>query len=103
MKMQESFIIFLGLIHFLYPQSTSSIGGQCCQRKIVSSPLQYEGTYDLIRENGQKEGDCADTCIYSKQESPGEEYCFKSVSSGAASIEEHCGALETGLETGIKT
>ena len=102
MKMQGALLVSLGLIHSLSSQATTPSGGQCCQRKIVSSPSQYEGTYDFVRVfDGQKDENCFDACIYSKAGAPGEEYCFKAVSSGAASIQEQCDAsVSQGLSTG---
>ena len=89
MKMQGALLVSLGLIHSLYSQTTAP---PCCARKVVSAPSEYAGTYDFIREAGTKDDQCFDACVYSKQGASGEEYCFKSVNSGAATIEDQCDA-----------
>ena len=61
---------------------------ECCQKKVVSAPLEYAGTYTFVRqfEFGEaKYEECIDTCIYSKG---GEEYCFVAVDTGAAIFKE---------------
>ena len=71
----------------------------CCQKKVVSDPTEYAGTYSLIRKfDGDKDDNCADACIYSKEgdESVGSEYCFKAVIIGAATISDQCGASSAG-------
>ena len=51
------------------------------------------GTYNFIRTfDGEKDVNCYDGCIYSKEGSPNEEYCFKAVTSDGATINDECDA-----------
>ena len=73
----------------------------CCQRKVISAPSEYEGTYIFSRKfDGEKDSNCADACIYSKEGSPGEEFCFKAVSSGEATIDDQCDATHGSSSSG---
>ena len=55
MKMQGSVLVSLSFLCSLNSQTTE-IGGQCCQRRVVSTPPEYQGTYDFIRVfDGEKE------------------------------------------------
>ena len=64
----------------------------CCQKKIVSGPAEYVGSYTFVKKFvGAKDDNCADSCIYRKDTGPAEDqYCFKAVNTGAATIDDHC-------------
>ena len=53
----------------------------CCQKKIVSEPAEYVGSYTFGKKfDGAKDDNCADSCIYRKDTGPPEDqYCFKEV------------------------
>ena len=65
---------------------------QCCQKKIISSPVQYAGTYSLLREVTEEIDDnCIDGCIYFKEGEPNVEYCFQDVpAEDGASVSDQC-------------
>ena len=64
----------------------------CCYKKVITAPNQYVGTYTLSKDvGGPPDPNCFDGCIYSKEGSPSEEYCF-SVSVPGADIEDQCDA-----------
>ena len=92
MKLKGVIIYFVGLFQSFSSQAQSD--SQCCQRKIISSPPEYQGTYNFKRVfDGEKVENCVDDCIYSKQGHPGKEYCFKTVTNGAVTIEDQCDAV----------
>merc|ERR1719507_79783 len=86
--------IFLFLIPGLLTQSTTPSGG-CCQRKTVSnSDSDLNGVYTWKRNGAEVEdAACFDGCVYTKEDAPeSNEYCFKAVTSGAATIADECDA-----------
>merc|ERR1712137_527168 len=57
----------------------------CCQKKVVTAPADHAGTYTFLRKfDGDKDSNCFDSCIYSKEGEAGEEYCFKAVDTNPA-------------------
>jgi len=86
------------------PSTPSPPELSCCQRKVITAPSEYEGTYIFRRKfDGEKDSNCADACIYSKEGSPGEEFCFKAVSSGEATIDDQCDATPGSSSTSGST
>ena len=89
------FFSILMLIPATFGQSTSSSPGSCCLQKTVSNlNPDLNGVYMFKREGeGSLVEDCFDGCIYSK-EGPNieNEYCFRAVTTGAATIEDQCSA-----------
>ena len=69
---------------------------ECCKKKVVSgSDNGMDGTYLYKRSLDEKEAntdDCHDDCIYTREDMTDNEYCFKSVSSGAPNINYECEA-----------
>merc|ERR1711971_925792 len=52
----------------------------CCQKKVVTAPAEHAGTFTFVRKfDGEKDSNCADACIYSKDGADGDEFCFKAV------------------------
>merc|ERR1712183_1080259 len=77
------------------PGAGSSTGGAeaCCLKKVVSGTGNMDGTYNYKKTfDGEKDVNCHDGCIYTREGREGEEYCFKWVDSGAANINDECGA-----------
>merc|ERR1712226_247561 len=66
----------------------------CCLKKVVSGTSNdMDGTYNYKKNfDGEKDENCFDGCIYTREGREGEEYCFKFVNSGAANINDECGA-----------
>merc|ERR1719400_2894973 len=66
----------------------------CCLKKVVSGTSNdMDGTYNYKKTfDGTKDENCFDGCIYTREGREGEEYCFKFVTSGAANINDECGA-----------
>merc|ERR1712222_45199 len=65
----------------------------CCQKKVVTAPSEHAGTFTFARKfDGEKDSNCFDACIYSKDGADGEEFCFKAVDKDAATINEECDA-----------
>ena len=66
----------------------------CCQRKVVSEPNEFAGVYFFLKKfDGPKNENCADACIYTKDGGDGDQFCFKAVDSGAATIEDQCDTI----------
>ena len=85
--------LLFNLITCLQTQSTPDSNQTCCLKKVITAPAQYLGTYNFIRTfDGEKDENCYDGCIYSKEGSPNEEYCFKAVTSDGATINDQCEA-----------
>merc|ERR1719360_285406 len=87
----------MGLKGFLLVGSFLFLGltnaQDCCQKKVVTAPPEYAGTFTLVRKfDGTPDSNCADACIYSKDGAAGEEYCFKAVDKDAATIDDQCDA-----------
>ena len=82
-------LLFSGLILLFirtsYPQD-------CCLKKVIRDPPEYVGTYTFIKKfAGDKDDNCADSCIYRKDTGSAEDqYCFKAVNTGAATIDDQC-------------
>ena len=76
------------------PTGGSSPSGEgCCLRKVVSGTGNMDGTYNYVKTfDGEKNENCYDGCIYTREGRAGEEYCFKWVDSGAANINDECEA-----------
>merc|ERR1711874_6028 len=73
----------------------STTGGEiCCLKKVVSGTVNnMDGTYLYKKTfDGEKDENCYDGCIYTREGRPEEEYCFKFVTSGAANINDECEA-----------
>merc|ERR1712223_127584 len=65
----------------------------CCQKKVVTAPSEHAGTFTFVRKfDGEKDSNCADACIYSKDGADGDEFCFKAVDTDAATIDDQCDA-----------
>merc|ERR1711934_1026035 len=65
----------------------------CCQKKVVTAPSEHAGTFTFVRKfDGEKDSNCFDACIYSKDGADGEEFCFKAVDKDAATIDDQCDA-----------
>merc|ERR1712066_70577 len=65
----------------------------CCQKKVVTAPAEHAGTFTFVRKfDGEKDSNCADACIYSKDGADGDEFCFKAVDTDAATIDDQCDA-----------
>merc|ERR1712223_610348 len=65
----------------------------CCQKKVVTAPSEHAGTFTFVRKfDGEKDSNCADACIYSKDGADGDEFCFKAVDTDPATIDEQCDA-----------
>ena len=84
----------------------------CCQKKVVKEPSEYAGNYTFVKKfDGPKDDNCADSCIYRKDTGPTEDqYCFKAVNTGAATIEDECEVTNgpttsptTGISSGTTT
>merc|ERR1712232_199051 len=73
---------------------TSPGAEECCLKKVVSGTSNdMDGTYNYKKTfDGTKDENCFDGCIYTREGREGEEYCFKFVTSGAANINDECGA-----------
>ena len=87
----------MGLKGFLLVNSFLLLGltsaQECCQKKVVTEPAEHAGTFTFVRKfNGDKDSNCADACIYSKDGADGEEYCFKAVDEDPATIDDQCDA-----------
>ena len=87
----------MGLKGFLLVNSFLLLGltsaQECCQKKVVTEPTEHAGTFTFVRKfNGDKDSNCADACIYSKDGADGEEYCFKAVDEDPATINDQCDA-----------
>ena len=76
------------------PAGSSPGGGEaCCLKKVVSGTGTMDGTYNYKKTfDGEKDVNCYDGCIYTREGREGEEYCFKWVDSGAANINDECEA-----------
>ena len=97
-----SLLVWCCFFSLVYTDTTPEVS--CCQRKVITAPSEYEGTYIFSRKfDGKKDSNCADACIYSKEGSPGEEFCFKAVSSGEATIDDQCDATPGPSSTGGST
>ena len=71
----------------------------CCQRKVVTAPTEHAGTYFYVKKfDEEKDPNCADSCIYTKYGSAGEEYCFKAEDKEPAIINEQCEDPMTALK-----
>merc|ERR1712226_1151008 len=80
---------------------TTSGGEVCCSRKVVSGAGTMDGTYNYVKTfDGEKNENCYDGCIYTREGRTGEEYCFKWVDSGAANINDECEAPTGSSEPG---
>merc|ERR1712130_972126 len=90
MKVQGLLLVAFILIPAFESQTTP---GPCCQKKTVTSS-DGQGVYTFIRavDSSEQNSNCVDGCIYAKEGSPSDEYCFKQVDSGAAAIEDECDA-----------
>ena len=90
MKVQGLLLVAFILIPAIESQTTP---GPCCQKKTVTSS-DGQGVYTFIRavDSSEQNSNCVDGCIYAKEGSPSDEYCFKQVDSGAAAIEDECDA-----------
>merc|ERR1712227_718609 len=88
MKVQGLLLVAFILIPAFESQTTP---GPCCQKKTVTSS-DGQGVYTFIRvvDSSEQNSNCVDGCIYAKEGSPSDEYCFKQVDSGAAAIEDEC-------------
>merc|ERR1719400_1592546 len=66
----------------------------CCLKKVgCGTSNDMDGTYNYKKTfDGTKDENCFDGCIYTREGREGEEYCFKFVTSGAANINDECGA-----------
>ena len=97
MRVKSSLLVwYFYFIPLALTSSSSTPDISCCLRKVISAPAQYEGTYTFKRKfDGAKNSECADACIYSKDGST-EEFCFKAVNSGAATIDDQCDASSPG-------
>merc|ERR1712110_612822 len=87
----------MGLKGFLLVGSFLLLGltnaQDCCQKKVVTAPADHAGTYTFLRKfDGDKDSNCFDSCIYSKEGEAGEEYCFKAVDTNPATIDDQCDA-----------
>merc|ERR1719333_562630 len=74
---------------------TSPAGGGCCQKKTVSGVADdLNGVYIFSRTGGDSQDqDCFEGCVYKKEGAPEtNEYCFKAVTEGAATIDDECEA-----------
>merc|ERR1711862_582514 len=72
----------------------------CCQKKVVTAPAEHAGTFTFVRKfDGEKDSNCADACIYSKDGADGDEFCFKAVDTDPATIDEQCDATSTAGQT----
>jgi len=94
--MAKSTHLLVGLVIFAFLPSLKA--QSCCQKRIVSGPVAVDagldGTYTLIKDvKGDKDVNCADGCIYSREGKTGEEYCFKAVENGADVKDEECAAV----------
>ena len=77
----------LFIVNFLLLISLSN-SDDCCHRKVVTKPDKFAGIYNFVKKfDGPKDDNCADSCIYSKD---GDQFCFKAVVSGAATIQDQC-------------
>merc|ERR1711981_591634 len=87
------------LIPAIFAQSSTPGAGICCQKKTVSDIANdLNGVYTFKRGGGDSEDqDCYNGCVYKKQGAPdSNEYCFKSVTQGAATIaDEECEAVSS--------
>merc|ERR1712223_1355926 len=91
MRMRGALLVSLGLAHVLNAQTTGA-GAACCQKKVVTEPAEFAGEYNFKQDVGDsKDSNCFDGCIYTK-DGGSDEYCFKQVSSGAATIDDQCDA-----------
>ena len=76
---------------------------ECCHKKVVTAPAEHAGTFTFVRKfDGEKDSNCADSCIYHKDGVAGKEYCFKAVDKDAATINGQCDATPeaTSVPTG---
>merc|ERR1711981_194035 len=87
------------LIPAIFAQSSTPGAGICCQKKTVSDIANdLNGVYTFKRGGGDSEDqDCYNGCVYKKEGAPdSNEYCFKSVTQGAATIaDEECEAVSS--------
>merc|ERR1719234_80001 len=69
----------------------------CCQKKTVTGTPDLDGVYTFKKEfeAGQKDENCEDGCIYTRDGRAEEEYCFKATQQGA-NIDEECEAVTDG-------
>merc|ERR1712227_741863 len=71
----------------------------CCQKKVVTAPSEHAGTFTFVRKfDGEKDSNCADACIYSKDGADGDEFCFKAVDTDAATTVDHAGDIKKANE-----
>jgi len=76
-----------------FPQQQRS---KCCLKRVITEPLEVAGTYNFKKDvNMEKDSNCVDGCYYSKENEPGNEYCFKAVFSDAATFNDECDVLPT--------
>ena len=63
----------------------------CCGIKVVTGMGPLDDTYTLAKTAPEKPEDvCTDGCIYIRESSPGDEYCFKyKESSGSVNCQVH--------------
>merc|ERR1711862_537058 len=72
----------------------------CCQKKVVTAPSEHAGTFTFVRKfDGEKDSNCADACISTKDGADGDEFCFKAVDTDPATIDEQCDATSTAGQT----
>merc|ERR1712142_671500 len=104
--MARSTHLLVGLAIFAF--LTSLKAQSCCQKRIVSGPVAVDagldGTYTSIKDvKGDKDVNCADGCIYSREGKTGEEYCFKAVENGADVKDEECAAVTGSTASGSQS
>ena len=96
MKNLGFFLIYTLIFETVFTSSNLT----CCRKKVISEPIQYVGTYIYKRQfDGEKDENCYDGCIYSKEGFPELEYCFKKVETNSATIDDVCGVLPTPFST----
>ena len=95
--MLRFFSIFI-LFPAIFGQSSSPNPGSCCQKRTVSDvSADLNGVYMFKRDGGDSQDqDCSGGCVYTKEGADAEnEYCFRAVTTGAATIEEQCEAVSS--------
>ena len=82
-------LVFVSSILMLYQTYYAE---NCCHKKVVREPPEDVGTYTFVKRfDGEKDDNCVDSCIYRKDTGPSEnQYCFKAVNIGAATIDDQC-------------
>merc|ERR1712110_1161524 len=72
----------------------------CCKKRVITAPLDFAGTYVFKEDvDDEKDKNCVDGYIYVKDDEPGNEYCFKAVTSNAATFNDECDILTPKPET----